>query len=199
MATADRITTGEELIDVGEYYGSENLEHATQIRYIQLKHSTLRVDEAWMPSGLEKTLKGFAARYKALQQSFRAEDLNDKLEFWFVSNRPVNVDFLETIYDAAKGVPPRHAGDLKKLEWFTNFSGTQLTAFCKLLRLEGGQEGLWDQQNMLAQDVSYYLADADIDAPVQLKELVTKKAVSASADNPAITRIDVLRALKTDE
>lgn len=199
MATADRITTGEELIDVGEYYGSENLEHATQIRYIQLKHSTLRADEAWTPSGLEKTLTGFAARYKALQQSFRAEDLNDKLEFWFVSNRPVNVDFLETIYNAAKGVPTQHTGDLQKLERFTNFSGTQLTAFCKLLRLEGGQEGLWDQQNILAQDVSYYLADADVDAPVQLKELVTKKAVSASADNPAITRIDVLRALKTDE
>lgn len=198
-ATADGVTTGEELIDVGEYYGSENLERATQIRYIQLKHSTLRADEAWTPSGLEKTLTGFSARYRALQQRLRAEDLNGKLEFWFVSNRPINADFLEAVQDAAQGVPTRHAGDLSKLERFTSLSGTELMAFCKLLRLEGGQDGLWDQQNVLAQDVSYYLADADVDAPVQLKELVTKKALSASADNPAITRIDVLRALKTDE
>ncbi len=56
------ITTGEQLIDVGEYYGSENLEQATLIRYIQLKHSTLRADEAWTPSGLERTLTGFAER-----------------------------------------------------------------------------------------------------------------------------------------
>ncbi|MDP2602700.1 MAG: AVAST type 3 anti-phage nuclease/ATPase Avs3a [Deltaproteobacteria bacterium] len=198
-AAADRIATGEELIDVGEYYGSENLEQATRIRYIQLKHSTLRADEAWTPSGLEKTLTGFAARYEQLQQLFGAEDLNGKLEFWFVSNRPVNSDFLEAVQDAAEGISARHADDLKKLERFTSLSGTALAAFCKLLRLEGGQEGLWDQRNILAQDVSYYLADADVDAPVQLKELVTKKGLSASAENPRITRMDVLRALKTDE
>lgn len=196
---AEPTATGEELIDVGEYYGSENLEQATLIRYIQIKHSTLRADKAWTPSGLEKTLKGFAARYTALQQRLCAEDLNGKLEFWFVSNRPVNTDFLEAVHDAAEGVPTRHADDLKKLERFTGLSGTALAAFCKLLRLEGSQEGLWDQRNILAQDISYYLADADVDAPVQLKELVTKKALSASAENPAITRMDVLRALKTDE
>ena len=199
LPAADRVATGEELIDVGEYYGSENLEQATLIRYIQLKHSTLRADEAWTPSGLENTLTGFAERHKALHQRLRAEDLNGKLEFWFVSNRPINTDFLEAVHDAAEGVLVRHADDLKKLERFTNLSGTALSAFCKLLHLEGSQEGLWDQRNILARDVSYYLADADVDAPAQLKELVTKKALSESVANPAITRMDVLRALKTDE
>ena len=193
------ITTGEELIDVGEYYSSENLEQATLIRYIQLKHSTVRTDKAWNPSELEKTLKGFAARYKALQQRLGILDLSGKLEFWFVSNRLINAEFLEAIQDAAKDIPPRHANELKKLERFTSLSGSALASFCKLLHLEGNQVGLWDQQNILAQDVSYYLADADVDAPVQLKELVTKKALSANANNPTITRMDVLRALKTDE
>lgn len=198
-ATAYSIAAGEELIDVGEYYGSENLALATQVRYIQLKHSTLRANEDWTPSGLEKTLEGFAKRYKALQQQISVEDLQGKLEFWFVSNRPVNADFLEAVHDTAEGAITRHTVDLKKLERFTSLSGTELTAFCKLLRLHGGQEGLWDQQNVLAQDISYYLTDADVDAPIQLKELVNKKALSASADNPSITKIDVLRALKTDE
>src|SRR5262245_18706859 len=48
--------TGEEVIDVGEYYGSESIENATLVRYIQLKHSTLRVDQDWTLSGLEETL-----------------------------------------------------------------------------------------------------------------------------------------------
>lgn len=195
---AEPVTIGEELIDVGEYFGSENLEQATLIRYIQLKHSTVRVDDPWVPSELEKTIKGFAKRYAALQKRIDTVGLNDKLEFWFVSNRPINADFLETILDTAEGIPARHTTNLKKLEKFTSLSGVALANFCKLLRLEGNQEGLWDQQNLLAQDVRYYLVDTDLDAPMQLKELVTKKALSENAENPAITRMDVLRALKTD-
>lgn len=196
---AEPVATGEELIDVAEYYGSESLEAATLIRYIQVKHSTVRPDEAWSPSGLEKTLKGFAARYTALQQRFLADALNRKLEFWFISNRPINSNFLAAVHDAAEGLPARHPTDLKKLERFTGLGSTALAAFCKLLRLEGNQEGLWDQRNLLVQDVSCYLAGADIDAPGQLKELVTRRALSESAEHPEITRTDVLRALKTEE
>lgn len=192
------VKSGEELIDVGEYYGSENLKEATSIRYIQLKHSTLREDEAWTPSGLEKTLAGFAKRYKELQEHLNTVELNEKLEFWFVSNRPINTNFLETIQDTAEGAPARHKGDLKKLESFTSLSGIELQSFCKLLYLEGSQDGLWDQQNILAHEVNCYLPDTDVDVPVLLKELVTRKALSASSDNPSITRMDVLRALKTD-
>ncbi len=94
-------TTGEELIDVGEYYGSENLEHAILIRYIQLKHSTVRTDKAWMPSELKKTIKGFAGRYKALHQLFSTIDLNGKLEFCFISNRPISTNFFEAVCDEA--------------------------------------------------------------------------------------------------
>jgi hypothetical protein len=38
-----------------------------------------------------------------------------------------------------------------------------------------------------------------VDAPTQLKELVTRRALSEGEKNPAIAKIDVLRALKTDE
>ncbi len=196
---AGRITTGEELIDVGEYYGSENFEQATLIRYVQLKHSTVRTDKAWVPSDLEKTFEGFAKRYKVLHQHFPTTVLNGKLEFCFISNRPISTNFLEAVYDQAAGRPARHPVEKAKLERFTGFSGPELTAFCKLLRLEGNQEGLWDQQNLLAREIGGYLPRLDVDAPVQLKELVIKKASSTGADNPTITQKDVLRALKTDE
>ena len=196
---AGHITTGEELIDVAEYYGSEKLEQATLIRYIQLKHSTVRTNKVWMPSELKKTLEGFAKRYKALQQHFSTTALNGKLEFCFISNRPISTKFLEAVCDEAAGLPARYPAEKEKLERFTGFSSPELTAFCKLLRLEGNQEGLWDQQNLLAREVGGYLPGMDVDAPVQLKELVTKKAGSTGAGNPTITQKDVLRALKTDE
>ncbi len=48
------IAVGEELIDIAEYYGSENFERADSIRYYQLKHSTQHPNEPWTASGLEK-------------------------------------------------------------------------------------------------------------------------------------------------
>lgn len=190
---------GDELIDVAEYYGSEDFEQATLIRYIQVKHSTVRTNKAWTPSELERTLRGFGQRYKALQQRLDTADLDSKLEFWFVSNRPINAGFLEAIHDVAAGTPILDAGNREKLERFTGLSGTALSGFCRLLRLEDDQVGLWDQRSLLAEDVGCYLAGAAADAPVQLRELVTRKALSESEDDPTITRTDVLRALKTDE
>lgn len=190
---------GEELIDIAEYYGDEDLSKARLVRYMQLKHSTLRAAQEWTASGLEKTLKGFAKRYDELLETFTSEELAARLEFWFVSNRPVSADVTETVADAAHGAAMRHPKELKKLEEITGLNGAALSAFCSLIHFEDRQDGLWDQRNILLQDVAGYLPDADVDAPAQLKELVTRKALSESEKNPTITKMDVLRALKTDE
>lgn len=193
------VEAGEELIDIGEYHGSTEIERATLVRYMQLKHSTLQVNDAWQPSGLEKTVKGFAVRYTALRKKLPAEPLHEKLEFWFVTNRPISVDFIEAVEDAAAQRTPRHSADLEKLKKFTSFDGAELALFCGMLRFEGRQDGYWTQRNILSQDISGYLPALDVDAPTRLKELVTRKALSESVTNPAITKMDVLRALQTDE
>ena len=190
---------GDELIDVGEYYGSERLEEADLVRYIQVKHSTLRIGKPFAPSELEKTLKGFADRYKGLLKHLQTDDLSGKIEFWFVSNRKPSPTFLRYLSDIAERGRTSSAKNLAKLEQFTSLSGDELSAFCKLLRMDKHQDGLWDQENLLTQDAGSYLADSDADAHAQLKELVVKKALSRSASNPSITRTDVLRALRTDE
>src|SRR5262245_34858150 len=87
----ESIDGGEELIDVGEYYGSQDIRQATLIRYIQLKHSTRNVSSEWTASGLEKTLRGFAERYDAIQSSLQTASLDNRLEFWFVTNRPISI------------------------------------------------------------------------------------------------------------
>jgi hypothetical protein len=157
-APAPGIDAGEELIDVAEYYGSEDIEQAARIRYLQLKHSTQRATEPWTASGPEKTLKGFADRYRALEQRLGAGALQGKLEFGFVSNRPISVDILEAIGDAAAGTDAQHLNELKEIEDFTDLNGSALSDFCKLLHLEGDQEGYWGQRNLLAIDASEYLS-----------------------------------------
>jgi hypothetical protein len=188
----------EEVIDVAEYFGDRAFERASLVRYIQLKHSTQTPNKPWPPSGLENTLEGFAKRYSALRPKLRKSGNGPVLEFVFVSNRPISSAIVEAVENAALRQSVKKA-DLAKLEGYTGFKGEQLSQFCKLLKFEGRHDALWDQRNILFQDVSQYLPDADVDAPAQLKELVTNKALSLAADNPVIERMDVLRALKTEE
>src|SRR4051794_16370790 len=49
-------SAGEEVIDIAEYFGSEEVKSASLIRYMQLKHSTHHATEPWTASGLEKTV-----------------------------------------------------------------------------------------------------------------------------------------------
>ena len=77
LQAAGTVEAGEELVDIGEYYGSTAIEQATLVRYMQLKHSTLRVNDVWQPSGLEKTVKGFSERYTALRKKLPAEPLHE--------------------------------------------------------------------------------------------------------------------------
>jgi hypothetical protein len=199
LTDIDPIDKGEEVIDVAEYYGSENIGRASKIRYIQLKHSTTRASIEWAPSDYKKTINKFATRYQELLNEYSSEDLAEKLEFWFVSNRYANTKFIETIRDVAKANSIRHQANLIKLEQYTKLNGQYLADFCKLLVLENRQDGYWEQRNILSRELCFYLSGSDVDAPVQLKELISFKALPESADNPSITRMDVLRVLKADE
>ncbi len=199
IVDGDSVIDGEEIIDVGEYYGNTEIAQATLVRYVQLKHSTLRQQEVWQPSGLKKTIEGWAKRFVALGQKFPAIPLSERLEFVFVTNRPINVTFVETLEDVRAKKISRHPKVLEKLEGYTSLSGASLALFAQTLKFEADQGDYWQQRNILTQDVSGYLPSNDVDAPVRLKELVTRKALSESADNPSITRMDVLRALQVNE
>ena len=195
----DSIEAGEEQIDVGEYYGSEDIREAIRVRYIQLKHSTQSPTRPWPPSGLEKTIRGFSKRYQGLEQRFEEGGFTTPVEFCFVSNRPISANLTEAVEDAAAGHTSRHPDILRRLEEFTSLSGERLSAFCKLLRLEGGLDDYRLQRTDLGRETNGYLPGLDIDAPIQLKELVTSKALSENADDPSITKMDVLRVLRVME
>ena len=190
---------GDAVIDVAEYYGDVDVNRATRIRYVQLKHSTRRPSQPWTASGLKRTLGGFAARYRDLLGEFTASDLKARFEFRFVTNRPVSVAIKQTVRDAAERAIPRYPQEAAKLERHTGLAGAEFSLFCGLIQFEDRQDDYWNQRNILFQEVSGHLPDADVDAPVQLAELVRRKALSESEDDSRIEKTDVLRALGTDE
>ena len=108
-STGNPVEAGKELIDVAEYYGSQDVDKAALVRYIQLKHSTLHPNDPWGPSGLDKTLRGFAERYKEFRKHAGSGAVVGNLEFGFVSNRPIGSEVVEPSRTLALGhtVPAR--------------------------------------------------------------------------------------------
>ncbi|AMV48212.1 AVAST type 3 anti-phage nuclease/ATPase Avs3a [Paraburkholderia caribensis] len=193
------VDDGDELIDVGLYFGNEALERARRVHYTQLKHSTRHAQTAWTASGLKKTLQGFAKRFAGLLQQFPLPTLKARFRFRFTTNRPIERKVLEALEDLAGSSTPRHPSIRDTLVQYTGLSADEATDFFSIFSVEGEEPGLWAQRNLLVRDVGVYLSEVDYDAPVQLKELVARKASSEFAADPAIRRHDVLRALKVTE
>lgn len=197
-AAAAAATEVDEIIDVAEYYGNEDVDRASAVRYAQLKHSTLHAQRHWPPSKLEKTLNRFAQKFRDLEDRLGANAVRGRFTFAFISNRTVDRTFVETVEDVAAERPPRHPGLLEKLTRYTALDGEQLAAFARALQIDDREDMYSLQRQNLALELSAYLPDSDADAPIQLKELVTRKALSESAGDNVITKHDVLRALGAD-
>jgi hypothetical protein len=192
------VKAGEEVIDVGFYYGSESIDAARLIRYVQLKHST-RNSSDWTASGLAKTIAGFARRYAELRTRFSQDSIPDRFAFEFRSNRPIAPSVEQALRDLATGAPQHDAKLCQLLASYAKVGDAEIKTFFAAFRAAGDAPDLWAQRHLLREDIRGYLADLDYDAPVQLKELVTKKATTEFELDPSIRRHDVLRALNVTE
>lgn len=194
----EEVEDGEEIVDVGEYYTSDNFSDASKIIYIQLKHSTLHAQTPFDPSKLKNTIDGFSKRYLSLIEKESKDAVLKKVEFHFVSNRLINEEFYKSINELKETGKVTKPANLKKLEKFTTLKGKDLEDFIRLIKFPSQEPNYIAQREILAQDVAYYLPGDDVNAPNELKELITRKALSENTETPEITRYDVLRALKTN-
>lgn len=194
----EEIEDSEEIIDVGEYYGSYDFLKAKKVIYSQLKHSTVNESKPFNPSGIEKTLQGFAQRYSALIIKASKEEVLKKLEFHFISNRSINADFYKTIKELQDKGETLDKTNLAKLQKFTSFEDQDLIDFIRLVKFPSQEPNYLEQREILKQEITGYLTGADVNAPTELKELITRKALSENAQSPEIRKIDVLRALGTN-
>lgn len=194
----EEVEDGEEIVDVGEYYTSNHFSDASKIIYTQLKHSTLHAETPFAPSKLHNTIEGFSKRYQSLIQKKSKGEVLRKVEFHFVSNRAINAEFYKSINELKKTGKVTKLADLKKLEKITTLHGKDLEEFIKLVKFPSQEPNYIAQREILAQDVAYYLPGNDVNAPNELKELITRKALSENKETPEITQYDVLRALGTN-
>lgn len=195
ISDADHTDDGVNAIDVAEYSGSVDSKTASHIRYIQLKHSSRRTGQEWVASDLKSTLTNFATRYIALAELFGDEDVAHRFSFELVTNRPIAASLGAGLEDLREGKNTAQARAAAKA---MGLATAQAQAFAGLLLLSGLTENFLHQRSLLHDDVSGYLPEADRDAPLQMKNLVTERATTEFEDRPEITRFDVLKALGVD-
>ena len=195
---ADNTESGEEVIDVAEYYGDSSIKCATKISYHQLKHS-YRVHEHWTLSALRKTLEGFFKRYEVFKK--KAEDIGQQgVEFTFATNRPVGTDVHELIERIKKdSLEAQDAERWGQIKGYLNTNDDTLAyEFFANFRIDDVHDIHWKQRNILIEELHGYIAGSDKEAADQLWRLVIDKAMPENANNPEITREEVLRYLNTD-
>jgi hypothetical protein len=186
-----------QVVDVAEYFGSTLLSEARLVRYVQLKHSTRRKNKAWTFSELTSTWKGFVKRFEAL----RADGPSGAAVVRMVleTNRPISPSLSETVEDLSTGATERHPRTATAMRGQLQLSPKRLKAFCNALELVAGVPDYQAQRVELARDLRGFIVARNPSLTIDLKELITRKALSESADDRTIRKTDVLAQLDVEE
>ncbi|SFI44465.1 ATP-binding protein [Nitrosomonas sp. Nm34] len=191
--------TGEEVVDVAEYYGDSTIKRAKKISYHQLKHSYTE-GSPWTLSALSKILTGFFKRFKIFKEE--AEDtVQQTVDFTFTTNRRVASDVHELLGKIRKKtLTPEDLKQWNQIKRYLETSDDVLAQeFFASFRIDDVNDAHWKQRSILIEELNGYMAGSDKEAADQLWRLVVEKALPEQASNPEITREDVLRFLNTDE
>lgn len=178
---------GEYVIDVSEYsLGSDG---GQIIEYYQLKHTTVRGEKPMLLSDLQKTIEGFADRFR---QHEKSKDRNTvSITFNIVTNRKVHQSVKDSILFLAMGEQV-DARFVKTLGKYTKLKGNILAGFCALLIIEDS-EGDYNVQNRelkteLAQLVPGTVENTQV---INLVEMVSSKVLPGNDHN--VNREEVLK------
>lgn len=194
VSKGDGLNAGIESIDLALYYGSADLTKARQVRYRQLKHSTVQAEKEWTASGLRKSLKDFADRFSALVGRFGVEDVGSRFVFEFETNRPLSPLVDQALADLRRGKRGRVADYIARV---TELETADLSLFASLFQPITRVEGFLEQRARLDTDLRAYLPDNDKDAAIALRDYIARKATSEFKSNHEIRREDVLHVMGT--
>lgn len=139
---------GEYVIDVSEYYSCNSVD-ITEVKYFQLKHTTVRKDTPFQLSDFQTTIKGFSHRYRDLLVDEKLKKVN--VCYTIVTNRPISNRVKENIHRIQNGEPVTK-GFANTLEKYCEMSGEALKDFCRLLIFDDAQGDYECQKELLFQE-----------------------------------------------
>lgn len=169
---------GEYVIDIAEYY------HSKEVKYYQLKHTTVHKEDPFNLSELKDTFKGFADRFKET-------DDYSYIEFVIVTNRPINTNLKTFINDIVLGNKYNSTYKNNFLK-YTELGQEDLPEFCKLIKFNDFEGDYSFQKYQLQSDISKLVPGRIDNAIIEnVTSLIRDKALPDS--DGCINKEDVLK------
>ncbi len=147
---------GEYVIDVSEYY-SNNSKSVKEIKYFQLKHTTIHKNDPFHLSDFKTTIEGFSSRYRALLSDKKFE--NVIVSYILVTNRTISDSVKENIRRIQNG-DDASKEFVATLEKYSDMSKEALRNFCSALSFDDSQGDYESQKELLFQESSKIMANS---------------------------------------
>lgn len=176
---------GEYVIDVTEYF--DEINNKKQIKYYQLKHTTVKKDTPFVLSDLKDTIEGFSKRFT---QHLKEKNPSD-FSFTIVTNRPIEASFKQNIKLLANDKQANSRFE-KTIEKYTGFSSNELKQFCKLLNFQDSEGDYNAQKHELRIEIAQLLAGAVDNAQIESIVALVQERVLPDSDG-TISREDILK------
>ena len=183
--SANSKLAGEYVIDVSEYYGQDE-DGIEDIRYFQLKHTTLHKNEPFTLSDFKKTICGFADRYK---EHIAKSVSSTELRFYLVSNRSISKDLKTQWEKIIKNTKCKNRF-MQTIIKYTGLKDQKLIDFLKTFHFIVGEGDYNDQMRSLHLEV----ANIVVGDPPQIDSitgLISEKALPDS--DGVILQEDILK------
>lgn len=99
-----------EIADLVLYYGKyADFRGADRVVILQFKYSIAGKGVPFRQGDAKKTIEKFAAAFRDYKKTYGAKDVNAKLGFELITNRPIHPAFQEAVICIANGRPPKGA------------------------------------------------------------------------------------------
>ncbi|MFZ6750083.1 NACHT domain-containing protein [Undibacterium sp. Ren11W] len=191
-----------EIADLALYYGKHpTFNEANSLVIVQLKYSKGSETVPFRASDAKKTICKFAAAFDSYLKMHDANDVEAKLTFELITNRPIYSEFVDAINAIASGEVL--SGEAKKQT--TQFSsacglkGEALAKFAKKVKITGLVGNLRQNKQHLSRILADWSVAPDAMARARLgnlRQLLRDKAGLVGEGRNVVTRTDVFDALE---
>jgi hypothetical protein len=191
-----------EIADLVLYHGKRpTFLGATSVVIVQLKYSIASLRRPFRASDAKNTIQKFALAYREYKKAHGDAEVERKLAFEIVTNRPLFVAFTSAVSGLAKG--SKLSGEAKKqaaqFSAAAGLQGQELSDFARKLRLTGLAGDLTQHKQLLSRALVDWSAAPDALARARLgnlRQLLRDKAGLAGEGKNVVSRADVLDALE---
>jgi len=205
LAPADQENVSAETVEIADlvlYYGKiPTFDQAESVVIVQFKYSKGLAAVPYRSSEIKKTIRKFAQAYRSHKKKHGTKEVEKKLSFELISNRPIHPGLTEAVENIASGLPLK--GDAKKqARQFVSASGLdskEVRRFAQKVAIIGRAGSLTQNKQALSRVIADWSVAQDAFARARLgamRQLLRDKAGLAGQGRNLVTRTDVLDVLE---